>query len=141
MKSQCRITLPILLLRLRRSYGFLISCCNQHWFAYLQVILLEDGSLHEVHVANGDGGEVDGVEGRRQRVHVGRHRVREEVEHGSERIEENFRSIPRKCLPVLSLKRLGGSASLIFILSFDGPANCMRSSTNDHWPQSPRTVL
>ena len=44
-------------------------------YAYLQVILLKDGSLHEVHVANGDGGEVDGVEGRRQRVHVGRHRV------------------------------------------------------------------
>ena len=51
---------------------------------YLQVILLEDGSLHEVHVADGDGGKVDGVEGRRERVHVGGDGVREEVEDGPE---------------------------------------------------------
>ena len=52
------------------------------WFAYLQVILLEDGSLHEVHVADGDGGKVDGVERRGERVHVGGDGVGEEVEDG-----------------------------------------------------------
>ena len=35
--------------------------------------------LHEVHVADGDGGKVDGVERGGQRVHVGRHSVRPEV--------------------------------------------------------------
>ena len=100
MKSQCRITLPIFFflgelfsnirVGILRFSVQVPNLCNQVGFAYLQVILLEDGSLHEVHVANGDGGEVDGVEGRRQRVHVGRHRVREEVEHGSEGIGENL---------------------------------------------------
>ena len=49
---------------------------------YLQVILLKDGSLHEVHVADGDGGKVDGVERRRERVHVGGDGVGKEVEDG-----------------------------------------------------------
>ena len=51
-------------------------------YAYLQIILLKDGSLHEVHVADCDGGKVDRVERRRQRIHVGRDGVREKVEDG-----------------------------------------------------------
>ena len=41
----------------------------------LNVVLLQDRPLHEVHVADGDGRKVEVVERRRQRVHVRRRRV------------------------------------------------------------------
>ena len=49
----------------------------------LNVVLLQDRSLHEVHVADRDGRKVEVVERRRQRVHVRRRRVRREVLAGS----------------------------------------------------------